>query len=44
MEGLHTMMKRKAFWVLLAAGMTVVSTQPSASNDFTAEFVADFDQ
>lgn len=26
LEGLHTMMKRKALWALLAAGMTVVST------------------
>jgi hypothetical protein len=26
LEGLHTMMKRKALWALLAAAMTVVST------------------
>jgi hypothetical protein len=25
-EGLHTMIKRKAFWALLTAGMVVVST------------------
>jgi len=26
LEGLHTMMKRKVLWALLAAGMAVVST------------------
>ena len=36
LEGLHTMMKRKVLWALLAAGMAVVSTGVASAQSTTA--------